>query len=181
MVSNMLAWRNAESLTPAMFSDAEHFVQSLVDRVAEMARKGIMNAKAAMFMTLLGRLASAKAWQACFNNVAELGEDYRVWIKEGPIPTMFAAPAKSDSPDKQGGNSKRERPSINPACSSLTGKLKTCGWCGTLESRKQEYRCCSRCWQVQYCSKKCQKRAWKTHKNECNEYVARQAANSDDS
>ena len=43
-------------------------------------------------------------------------------------------------------------------------KLDDCFWCGQKESKLS---CCSQCCVTLYCSKRCQKKDWKTHKLIC--------------
>ncbi len=42
------------------------------------------------------------------------------------------------------------------------------GGCGRMESVIGEFKSCSRCQKACYCSSKCQKSDWKTHKKQCN-------------
>jgi len=46
--------------------------------------------------------------------------------------------------------------------------LMTCSGCGCCEDAIGSFKACARCESVFYCSKKCQKDSWKTHKKECN-------------
>lgn len=46
--------------------------------------------------------------------------------------------------------------------------LMKCAGCGTTESAIGDYKSCSRCEKVFYCTKSCQKDHWKAHKKVCN-------------
>lgn len=53
---------------------------------------------------------------------------------------------------------------------TLMGQLHACSHCGSIESTPGVYKKCSQCYGPRYCSRKCQKAAWKAgHKHECGE------------
>lgn len=54
-------------------------------------------------------------------------------------------------------------PQIGLLCTRDKGSF-PCGCCGKVESNLKQ---CSVCKKAQYCSRDCQKKAWKTHKREC--------------
>jgi len=45
LLANILAWRGAESIAPNMFPDAEHLIQSLIDRIDWCAKHNLMDGK----------------------------------------------------------------------------------------------------------------------------------------
>jgi hypothetical protein len=53
--------------------------------------------------------------------------------------------------------------------------LNPCGHCRKVEGRKGEFKRCSQCKQVAYCSRDCQKADWKSHKAACAASVAAEA------
>jgi len=50
---------------------------------------------------------------------------------------------------------------------SIVTPMPRCGYCRKKEKNKNEFMICSRCKQVAYCSRECQKAHWKGHKNIC--------------
>jgi len=46
--------------------------------------------------------------------------------------------------------------------------LMNCAGCGSTESAIGDYKSCSRCEKIFYCTKTCQKNNWKAHKKVCN-------------
>lgn len=50
-------------------------------------------------------------------------------------------------------------------------KLLSCDHCGKVEKSFHEFKTCQRCNKVEYCSKACQKQAWKLHKKTCGKKV----------
>lgn len=62
--------------------------------------------------------------------------------------------------------------SADPGCSSslaAQGKavLKICSGCAMEEGARGDFKTCSKCRKVWYCSAECQKSHWKCHKREC--------------
>lgn len=84
-------------------------------------------------------------------NVANLTKKQRIKI----LNIMLEMVNKEEGQQRRGKESRRVA-------------LKKCNGCGSVESAMDEYKACSRCREVCYCSRDCQMNDWKLNKKICN-------------
>ncbi len=92
------------------------------------------------FLNLIGKEANAASMKT---------------LKDTEIITMLQELIATPDPGKR---KERERVAL----------MQCAGGCGRMESVIGDFKSCSRCQKACYCSSKCQKSDWKTHKKKCN-------------
>lgn len=157
-----------ESFPPDAFTDPEHVLESLGDKIEEayLKQRDAKDQKSDTVIRLFLNLGSDPFWKPALSRVASRNPTFKFYadaflsrIPRGPVEPPAHAPAVP-------------RPTSSKkslTCTSFTGTLRKCACCGKMEGGKNEFNQCSRCHSVVYCGRDCQSDHWHNggHKQDC--------------
>lgn len=121
------------------------------------------------FMRLVSTLNSDPSWGDILRSAAEEDGDLAFALTQivgrgGMAPRAGEHTRSTNTRDRGSVMNAAVR---NSKVGQTTGKLKSCDSCQRMESKRGDYSRCSRCLIVYYCSRECQRAAWRQHKKVC--------------
>lgn len=157
-------------LSPSDIKDPDHIVESLFDRMIHLAdtTPGPPDKKAQTLLYTATKLYQRPHWKQVFEKVTKTDVvNYGMFlelVKQGSRESPYIPTSVTPIPHEE------EQLGIHDSCRVNTGRLAKCNACGKLESKKGEWKRCSRCQYVNYCSRTCQKNDWSKHKKVCKKH-----------
>ncbi|GFH47222.1 hypothetical protein CTEN210_03697 [Chaetoceros tenuissimus] len=164
-LNNAIAYNHSfgTATTPSQFSDPEYVVESLMVYIHE--KMSLDENLVRHFLQTALDLLHSPSWLEIF---------HRVGAKNPMVAGFAMMHGRIDIEDSSRRQSKFEEDVIGNCnsgvpekCTVNTGKLAKCQGCGKIESKRGEWKKCSRCRETVYCSRACQTSDWKIHKKIC--------------
>lgn len=139
------------SIKPSHFPDPEHIVRTMLEKLDMMGQESWSQGqqkppdqKAEILTSTLSKIYNqGSGWKHVFDRVLSVNPEYRVYMTV--IRTMAAGSFMPSTRSIRPTSHVEETPGIHDTCRVNTDKLAKCNFCGKLESRKGEWKKCSRC------------------------------------